>query len=258
MVDLAPDQDEVMAMARYRSNAGLIVAARTLGYLSDSMNILDPTFGKGTFWRDWYPEGLVASDLHPEKSPDIGGGADFLEPPWPPGQFDAVVFDPPYKLNGTPTDEVDERYGVHLPARWQDRMALCEAGIVALAPMTRDWFLIKCQDQVVSGAKRWQTRIFADLAEDQGFRLVDVLHMEGYRVQPPRKCPACDGLGTQSTTHGHCTDIDGARWHDIGACRYCSPPCCPPCPRCHGEGKVRVQDHSRGNYSTLLVLRRKP
>lgn len=239
MVDLRPDQDEVLSMGRYRSNAGLIVACRTLGYLDDSMVILDPTFGKGTFWKDWYPEGLVATDLHPLKSPDLDGGSDFLDPPWPAGQFDAVVFDPPYKLNGTPTDEVDERYGVHLPSRWQDRMELCHAGLDSLAPLTRDWFLVKCQDQVVSQAKRWQTREFSDHVEALGFRLVDMLHIEGYRVQPPRKCPACKGEGT----------VPGEPQNDI-----------PPhvCQRCDGAKKLRIQEHSRGNYSTLLVLRRNP
>ena len=44
--------------------------------------------------------------------------------------------------------------------------------------------LIKCQDQVVSGAVRWQTRIFADHAEAQGFQLVDALHVQGSRPQP--------------------------------------------------------------------------
>lgn len=249
MVDLRPDQDEVLSMGRYRSNAGLIVACRTLGYLDDSMVILDPTFGKGTFWKDWYPEGLVATDLHPLKSPDLDGGADFLDPPWPAGQFDAVVFDPPYKLNGTPTDEVDERYGVHLPSRWQDRMELCHAGLDSLAPLTRDWFLVKCQDQVVSQAKRWQTREFSDHVEALGFRLVDMLHIEGYRVQPPRKCPACKGSG------GTCILIHDGSEHSREACRNAQ---WRDCTRCHGEGKLRIQEHSRGNYSTLLVLRRNP
>ena len=204
-----------MAMGRYSSNAGLIVACRTLGYLDDSMAILDPTYGKGTFWKEWTPPNLLASDLNPEKSP-WHPGADFRRPPWTPGGFDAVVFDGPYKLNGTPTDEVDERYGVEVPARWQDRMALMEEGIDALVPLTRTWFLMKCQDQVVSQAKRWQTRIFADRIEGHGFTLVDMLHIEGYRTQPARKCPGCKGSG------GSCILIHDGSEH--------SPRGLPECP----------------------------
>ena len=96
------------------------------------------------------------------------------------------MYDPGYKLNGAPDSDVDERYGVEVYTRWQDRMQLCHDGINGLAPLVRrrGRLLIKCMDQVVSGAKRWQTREFADRAETHGFRLEDMLHMESHRVQP--------------------------------------------------------------------------
>ena len=46
---------------------------------------------------------------------------------------------------------------------------------------------LKCQDQVCSGAIRWQTRLFADYAEGQGLRLVDRFDLLGKgRPQPKR------------------------------------------------------------------------
>ncbi len=46
------------------------------------------------------------------------------------------------------------------------------------------YLLLKCQDQVCSGQVRWQTREFADHAEQLGMRLVDALHLLGHRPQP--------------------------------------------------------------------------
>jgi hypothetical protein len=98
------------------------------------------------------------------------------------------VFDPPYKLNGTSTGKgaasCDEAYGVHRAATWQERHALIRDGITECARVADHYLLIKCQDQVCSGQKRWQTREFADHAEAQGFRLADMLHVSGFRKQP--------------------------------------------------------------------------
>jgi hypothetical protein len=65
--------------------------------------------------------------------------------------------------------------------------------------------LVKCQDQVNGGKKRWQTIEFANHGQTVlGMPLVDQFHLQSYRPQP------------NGTT----------------------------------------QQHSRGNYSTLLVFRK--
>jgi DnaJ-class molecular chaperone len=92
------------------------------------------------------------------------------------------------------------------------------------------------QDQVVSGAKRWQTKMFANLGELLKLRLVDELHVVGYRAQPQRKCQHCKGEGRVPvlSTLGTTTCL----------------PCC-------GSGKVdMVQKHAAGNVSTLQIYRR--
>lgn len=173
---------EVLAVDAYGSNAALVTACVRLGYLQSDWRTLDATYGRGIFWQRWKPDSLVTNDWRPELGADHH--CDFRSLPWPDAHFDAVVFDPPYKLNGTPTRSVDERYGVHEPTRWQDRHRMILAGIAECARVAGQVLLVKCQDQVVSGRVRWQTRLFADEMECHGFGLEDALHMVGGRPQP--------------------------------------------------------------------------
>lgn len=170
---------EIHAASPWRTNAELIVACRDLGYLSDSFRTLDPTYGKGTFWKAWRPSQLTAHDLKLD-------GVDFRDLPYQRDSFDAVTFDPPYKLNGTATPLVDERYGVDHYQSVEDRHNMIIEGIAECARVLAlgGWLLIKCQDQVNGGRVRWQTRLFADAAERAGCTLVDMLHRLGHRAQP--------------------------------------------------------------------------
>ena len=183
--------DAVLAVGGYTSNADLIAACFQLGYLAEDRRTLDPTYGLGRFWKTRRPVELVASDLDITRSP-VGASIDFTALPWPDADFDDVVFDPPYKLNGTSRGTgpaaSDDSYGVAGQATsWQDRHALIRAGIDECARVLRPGghLLIKCQDQVCSGRVRWQTREFADHAEGLGCVLVDALILVGHRQQPP-------------------------------------------------------------------------
>jgi len=174
---------EVKAFDTYKTNADLIVAAVRLGYLRKEWTTLDPTCGEGTFWNLWRPDRLIASDLDSRKSP-TGTSVDVRRLPHMGRVFDATVFDGPYKFNGRPAAETDERYGVHLPTRWQDRMDLLIEGTKECARVTKTMLLIKCMDQVCSGKIRWQRRVLTEVAEHEGFGLLDELHYESFRPQP--------------------------------------------------------------------------
>jgi DNA modification methylase len=129
---------------------------------------------------------FVASDLDVARSP-VGYPVDFCAMPWLDGSFRHVVFDPPYKLNGTGGSHgPDAAYGVANSVRWQDRMRLCRDGIVECLRVldVGGVLLVKCQDQVCSGRVRWQTIEFSCHAEAHGARLVDMLHLVSYRAQP--------------------------------------------------------------------------
>lgn len=179
---------DIPAYCSLPTNGHLIEACAKLGYLDVNHFTLDPTFGLGTFWKLWQPTRLVRCDLDPEKSPDRPFGADFTDLPFNTGSFASVVFDPPYKLNGTPS-RPDERYGVAEPARWQDRIQLILRGLDECARVYngrngRGCLLVKCQDQVVSGKVRWQTHLVIEHAERLGLGLVDRFDLLGGRAQP--------------------------------------------------------------------------
>lgn len=151
-----------------------------LGYLRGL--VLDATYGGGGFWTDIRPGGLITLDLKP--TGDLVG--DFTCLPFTDNVFNTVILDGPYKLGGTPKlKDFDSRYGIDTPTRWQDRNSLIKRGIIECIRVARDYVLVKCQDQVSSGHVRWQTREFADHAEQHGATLVDRFDLAGSRIPQP-------------------------------------------------------------------------
>ena len=176
----------ILTATGWRTNGDLIADVAKLGYLDG--DVLDVTFGVGTFWKQWVPASLVACDLNAAKSP-IGYPVDFTNLPRDfQGQFDAVVIDPPYKLNGRPTSTSDERYGVEEYTPWRDRITLMREGMVecyrALRP--KGYLLVKVQDQVCSGKKRWLT----DVASEQATKFMAMEKVDRFdMLTTPRPQP---------------------------------------------------------------------
>lgn len=176
----------VMALAERKTNADLMLDCIALGYLPLDGLVADLTYGMGTFWRGIdHPEHWWLSDMDLMKSP-CGMIVDFTRTGLPDDHLDAIVLDPPYKLNGTSTASVDARYGVDDAATWQERHDLIRRGITEAARVLKPGgrLLLKCQDQVCSGQVRWQTHEFTAHAETVGFRLEDALLFASYREQP--------------------------------------------------------------------------
>lgn len=176
-----------------RTNSQLLADCQTLGYLPrDLAFALDCTFGLGGMWRGWEERAvarLTKTDLEP-RGVDVQR-ASFTELPFDDGTFASVVFDPPYKLNGTSTGKgpaaSDDRYGVTEYRSVHEKHTLIIDGIAECARVLAPsgFLLLKCQDQVCSGRVHWQTRIFADYAERMhDMRLVDSLLVPGMRKQP--------------------------------------------------------------------------
>lgn len=168
----------IYAATAWPSNAEMIADCARLGYLHADWRTLDPTFGEGVFWKLFRPLDLVTHDLAHD-------GVDVRALPYADREFRAVVFDPPYKLNGTPSAP-DERYGVHVRANRESRLALIRDGTIECARVCNEMLLVKCQDQVEGGKVRWQSRMVADAGEAHGFRLVQMLH----KLNRPRPQPA--------------------------------------------------------------------
>lgn len=172
----------IRAAYKWPSNAEMIADIAKLGYISGF--VLDCTYGEGVFWKVFRPELFYTSDINPESN--ANGRHDFTNLPWPDGHFDTVVFDPPYKLNGTPS-EPDVRYGVGTRAKREDRMLLMyDGGIECIRVLTVGGHLIwKCMDQVTSGKMVWQTHDFTNFAQRNGCELVDRFDL----LHEPRKQP---------------------------------------------------------------------
>jgi hypothetical protein len=177
--------EEILSISRWPTNGDLIADCARLGYLRPEWYTLDATYGMGTFWTKWRPNRLVAHDLDPAKSP-TGVSVDATDLPYRDGDFDAVVIDPPYKLNGTGTYSADARYGVHKSVPWQDRLETMAQMLVEANRVYNGvgFLLYKCQDQVCSGKVRWQKYMIHELAEGFDLGLVDEFSFLSYRPQP--------------------------------------------------------------------------
>lgn len=171
----------VLAAHRWPTNAHLIEDVARIGYLRKDWPTLDPTYGKGVWWKRWRPDNLTTHDRYTLDN------VDFRCLPHTNGEFKVVAFDPPYKLNGTPTPATDGRYGVDVIASWQERHTLIRDGLTECTRvlMAGGYLLLKCQDQVCSGEVRWQTDEFTRHALSLGLDKVDRFDLLGSgRPQP--------------------------------------------------------------------------
>jgi hypothetical protein len=168
---------------RRKTNAQLIADVARLGYLPEP--VIDVTYGYGNFWADYQPAQLTTNDLHQPAQHAYS----YLRPEqWPEDwirAFSTAVFDPPYKLNGTPTD--DDRYGADQQMSVAQRLRELRVGAVATARLVRPHgvLLVKCQAQVASGVVHWQPDLVLDAVKADGWGRVDEMHLLN-TVRPQR------------------------------------------------------------------------
>lgn len=161
---------EIMRAHRWGTNAALVADVARLGYIEG--DVFDATYGEcGGFWKQWRPDDLTTNDLNAPAEWDL----DFRDlHPFRNQAFDTVVFDPPYKLNGTPQDDVmDQRFGTGQRLTIGERIRMIEDGAVECWRVTDKWLLVKCMDQVVSGQMNWQTLWITNLLVHHRARLKD-------------------------------------------------------------------------------------
>ena len=189
----------MLATQAWSTNADLIADVARLGYLDGT--VLGATYGEGGFWTRWKPAGdnLVTNDLY--KRADHA--EDYRSLPFAAGMFAVVVFDPPYKLSGTPAlGAFDERYGIERPMSRVERLEDIRLGALECFRVANRWLLVKCMDQVEGGQVRWQT----DLADpgDRGCRWP--------QGRPVRSCRDVSPAAWRSTpAHGPAQLVDAAR-----------------------------------------------
>lgn len=163
-----------------RTNAALMIDCHRLEYVADP--VLDLTYGQGLFWTDLEHLDVVANDLDPTKGDEH---RDFTATGWPARSFGTVVFDPPYRLGGTPsTPDFDDRYGLETYRSHAEMREMIEAGTTEAVRLAGDFVIVKCQDHVSSGRLQPLTTWVTNAATEAGAVLVDSLHVIGGRAQP--------------------------------------------------------------------------
>lgn len=172
----------IPASHNWRTNSELLRDAWRLGYVKG--HVLDTTPGlAGLWWR------LIPVDPFGQVTEIQLSTRDFRRLPYGSRVFDTVAFDPPYKLNGNPRSmpALSRRYGVEVPASWQDRHALMVEGLIECIRVcvVGGHILVKCQDQVSSGAVRWQTDLMSWTAEKHNAMKVDRMDMTGHGIPQP-------------------------------------------------------------------------
>ena len=166
---------EIMRAYPWKTNAAMIAdAVAPLGYIEG--NVLDATYGAaGGFWTEYRPDDLTTNDLYTDTADHH---ADFRDLPFAGESFTTVVYDPPYKLNGTPAmGAMDDRFGVGTD-EWPtlnstEKMLMIRDGAIECWRVTNRWLLVKCMDQVEGGKMRWQTHMITVALAAHGARLVD-------------------------------------------------------------------------------------
>ena len=184
---------DILAFGDRKLNAELMYDCYRLGYLDGK--VLDTTYGSGRFWT-WFRPDLTTNSFIYDYENETDIMSDFCNLPFKNGAFNSVVFDPPYKLNGTTTgagpSSSDDSYGVGGKyVKVKDKMNLIMDGAVECGRVASNFLLVKCQDQVCSGKVVWQTRLVSDLMEKNGeFVLKDMLFVQGHRKQSGRQLHA--------------------------------------------------------------------
>lgn len=229
----------ILGANNWKTNAELIADCAALGYLDQDALTLDPTYGRGVWWKKFRPDKLVYHDL--------SDGVDFRDLPYVSDFFQDSVFDPPYISKGGRDSsgilEFDDRYGLVEAAMSPQELHEynCE-GLAEVVNVTRRHVLVKVQNYISSGEFFPGVYLMEKFAvETLHCRVIDQFMMyKTPRMQPERtrKCPTCDGSGESLMVE---IGPGVGQWDD--------------CPDCDGEGRIKsTQQHARNNYSVLLVL----
>lgn len=148
-------------------------------YSEDGWRILDATWGRGVFWKQTPRAPFAALDIENRKGVNVQGS--FLALPFGPASFDMVVFDPPYKLTGTPAgiDRYRNTSYKNVESLYRGGMRECYRVLRSGGIM-----VVKCMDQVVSGKQNWQHILVKTMAGDMEGEDLFVL-VRSPRPQPP-------------------------------------------------------------------------
>lgn len=177
----------ILGATRWPNNAELIADVARLGYIRETDTVLDPTYGRGNWWKTFTPNKLVAHDIKLD-------GVDFRALPEADGSVDVVAFDPPYIAQGGRTSSTMQtflgRYGLHESPQTRDGLhdLMC-GGIAEAHRVLRPGgiLLVKCMNYVNGGRYRLTAYDLLSDALTVGFRCIDeFVHLRTPGPQPTR------------------------------------------------------------------------
>lgn len=141
---------------------------------ADATTVLDSTYGKGLFWDPKLdrPYSVVGLDMDPRNGA-VGG--DFRDLPYEDGQFDVVVFDPPYHTDmGRAKPSVMGTRFTTYPTIPLLREAVC-GGLAEAWRVARLGIIYKCQDYNHGNQKIWMSFWARDTLGTDPY---DVVHLQ--------------------------------------------------------------------------------
>lgn len=134
---------------------------------------LDPTFGKGNFYKSPSDRPLAFGDLYPQ-SPDIVKYDSTNLWQFSDNHLRSIIFDPPFLSKTGAGSIIKDRFGEYpsMLELWQMyRSSLSEFSRV-LTP--KGILVFKCQNTVMSGKQWWSVNYIINWAQDWGkFALID-------------------------------------------------------------------------------------
>ena len=176
----------VLAAHAWPTNAELIADVAKL-YIGPDDVVMDPTYGRGNWWKTFTPARLITHDIRQD-------GVDFRALPEADDTIDVVAFDPPYIAPGgrktSTIGEFNDRFGLHeTPATPIELADYIAAGVKECARVLRPRgrLLVKCKDYINGGAFFPGTHLVITAALDAGLRYEDRFeHIGRPGPQPPR------------------------------------------------------------------------
>lgn len=196
---MTDDKGIVLAASNWNTNADLVAACAQLNYIKLTDIVLDPTFGRGVWWKKFRPITLVTYNRNED-------GSNFCDLPEPSGRFDVIAFDPPYvcvggrKTTGMP--EFHDRFGLEdTPRRPMELQELINDGLTEMYRLVRrgGYIFVKCQDYITSGKFFAGTHHTLTHGLGLGLELVD--RMERIQANPRPQPGNRHGTGPITQRH---------------------------------------------------------
>lgn len=177
----------ILSCNKWTNNAYLIEDIAKLRYLKRNLLTLDPTYGKGVWWRRWAPNELFDHDLNID-------GHDFRDLPYPAKTFGQIAFDPPYvSMGGRATTKIRkfyEQYGlIGAPTSPILLQALINDGLNEMHRLVipKGIVLVKTMNYISSGKLQTSVLWTANHAREIGFEIEDWFTFHGRARQQPER-----------------------------------------------------------------------